>query len=275
MPLQRASCVAAACQRRTRAREPQQRACHRVMETAVRQALSCCCLVGDQTDAHQISYPGDPKLEEGRNIGPLLLPNSGPGNLGKASPGNLGLGPIEPVRSRQGASFGAIPNSSRSVGSAPSSARSSLTPEERQKEKERLQDMVKEFAKCVVQGQQCQWLPNAMGAPRPATYSFDKALKVFSLVPDDSPPVSFDMMKIQEVTKDLRETPFAELLQLPTPHALAGDELERRFVCVQHEENGGGPRHLGLLMPNPYERERFYTCMKILRWAMDSRRERS
>merc|ERR1712190_59955 len=149
-------------------------------------------------------------------------------------------------RDSRGASFGAIPNSSRSYASAPSSARSSLTPEERQKEKDRLQDMVKEFAKAVVQGLQCQWLPNAVVAPRRASYSFDKSLKIFSVVPDDSPPVSFEMMKIQEVTKDARQTPFADLLQLPPPHALAGDELERHFICIEYEDGGGGGvRHLG------------------------------
>jgi len=141
--------------------------------------------------------------------------------------------------------------------------------------------MVKEFAKAVVQGQQCQWLPAMAGAPRQATYAFDKALQNFTVCPDDSPIVSFEMMKIQEVLKDVRDTPFADLLKLPPPHALAGDELSRRFVCVQYgggaaADNGGGDQvqYLGLLMANPYERERFYTCMKILRWAMDSRLSR-
>jgi len=228
-----------------------------VMDTAVRHALSCCCFVGDD-DAHQITYPGDPKIEEGLREGPFGLPPSGNGQLQfrRPSPGP--------------------PASSRSPGSAPSTARSSLSPEERQKEKERLQDMVKEFAKAVVQGQQCQWLPSTVGAPLPATYSFDKALRNFSICPEDAPPMRFEMMKIHEVLKDVRDTPFSGLRHLPPPHALAGDELERRFVCVQHEDGSNGPdQYLGLLMPNPYERERFYTCMKILRWAMDSRREKS
>jgi len=151
------------------------------MDLTIRQALSCCCLVGEQTNAHQISYPGDPRLEEGHTGQPLLLQSSGPGTLGKMSPGgvsNLGtLSNLEPPRTLlepqpQGITAGLIPNSSRSLGSAPSSARGSLSPEERQKEKERLQDMVKEFAKSVVQGLQCQHLPNGTGAPRCASYSF-------------------------------------------------------------------------------------------------------
>jgi len=231
-----------------------------MVDMAVR-ALSCCCVVGDQTDAHQLSYAGEnPGLDEGSFGRPLHLPSSDAGQLARPSPGKLGL-----------ADAGLM--SSRTDRSALSTARS-LSPEEQQKEKERLQDMVKEFAKAAVQGQSCQWLPGTSGAPKAATYSFDKALRNFSVCPEESPPFTLEMAKISEITKDVRATPFADLQSLPPPHALAGAELERRFVCVQYE---GAERaeYLGLLMPNPYERERFYTCMKILRWAMESRRERS
>merc|ERR1712217_613221 len=111
----------------------------------------------------------------------------------------------------------------------------------------------------------------AGGAPCAATYSFDKALRHFSLVPTDSPPITFEMMHIEDLIKDFRQTPFADVMQLPA----AVEDVERRFICVQHDQNQSGEKHLGLLMPNPHERERYYTCMKILRWAMDSRREKS
>lgn len=170
------------------------------------------------------------------------------------------------------------PHSSRSISASGQewTARSTMTPEERIRERERLQDMVKEFAKAVVMGQPCQWLCSNVGSPRPATYAFDKALSTFTLRPEESQPLTVQMMRIREVSKDLRETPFIELLDLPRPHALAGDELERRFVCLVHEDPScpGAKQHLGLLLPNPYERERFYKCMKILRWAMDTKRER-
>lgn len=246
-----------------------------MVDMAVR-ALSCCCVVGDQTDAHQLSYSGEnPGLDEGSLGRPLHLPSSDAGHLGRPTPGKLGggLSAADP-----GAGAGGLLMSARTDRSAPSTARS-LSPEEQQKEKERLQDMVKEFAKAAVQGQPCQWLSGTAGAPKAATYSFDKALRNFSVCPEDSPPFTLEMAKISEILKDVRTTPFADLQSLPPPHALAGAELERRFACVQHEGSGGGgasrPEFLGLLMPNPYERERFYTCMKILRWAMESRRERS
>mmetsp|Transcript_87446 Transcript_87446/g.222733 ORF Transcript_87446/g.222733 Transcript_87446/m.222733 type:complete len:231 (+) Transcript_87446:100-792(+) len=230
-----------------------------MVDLAVR-ALSCCCIVSDHTDANQISYPLDNLgFEEGHLAQPLHLPPSGVGQFGRPS-----LGRVDSIEQEL--------LSARTAASAPSTARS-LSPEERQKEKERLQDMVKEFAKAVVQGQQCQLLPQGMpGAPQSATYSFDKALRNFSVHPDDATPLTLEMAQVSEIMKDVRSTPFAEALRLP--HSLAGEELDRRFACVQYEA-GGKMEYVGLLLPNPHERERFYTCMKILRWAMESRRERT
>merc|ERR1719272_2731545 len=97
------------------------------------------------------------------------------------------------------------------VGSAPNTARS-LSPEERQGEKERLQDMVKEFAKAVVEGQPCQWLdPSGVGGPRPATYSIDKALCRFTLQVEADRDLCIEMKDIQEVVKQRATTPFAGL----------------------------------------------------------------
>jgi len=236
-----------------------------MLEPSLRQLFSCC-FPNDSSDLHQISYVADPKCEEGRGGGPpLQVPTSSPSHLQKLPPGS-GLGN----------------SSARSQSSAPSTARS-LTAEERQKEKERLQDMVKEFAKAVVQsnGQQCQWLdPAGVGGPKAATYSIDKALKIFSLRPDGAPVVSLEMAEIREVLKESRDTPFSKFRLSRPPLGSAaeeGAEPERRFVCMQWEPLDGTDElnYLGMLLPNPYERDRFYTCMKILRWAMESRREQS
>mmetsp|Transcript_114567 Transcript_114567/g.356801 ORF Transcript_114567/g.356801 Transcript_114567/m.356801 type:complete len:245 (-) Transcript_114567:73-807(-) len=243
------------------------------MVFGMRRALSCCCLTGDQTDSHQITYPSDPMLDERVGGPPVLLPSNSSGQMGKLPPGSLGP---SSYWSDTGQTTSRGPQSSRSAVSAELSARSGMSPEERVRERERLQDMVKEFAKAVVQGQQCQWLHSTVGAPRAATYSFDKALNTFSLRPEESPAISVEMIRIRDVLKDVRDTPFSDLLDLPRPHALAGMELDRRFVCIVHEDVACAEQvqYIGLLLPNPYERERFYKCMKILRWALESRRER-
>merc|ERR1712224_770965 len=67
-------------------------------------------------------------------------------------------------------------------GASPPSTGRSLSPEERQREKERLQEMVKEFTKQVVQGQPCHLIDNKMrSTPVPAVYSIDRYLKTFRL----------------------------------------------------------------------------------------------
>lgn len=228
-----------------------------MVDMAVR-AMSCCCIGADQTDAHQLTtFPGGNPNQDELASRPLQLPSSSAGQFGRP-PSRL-----DPLESAM--------LSSRTSGSAPLTARSLNS--ERQKEKERLQDMVKEFAKAAVQGQLCQWLPGTTGTPRAATYSFDKALRNFHVIPEGSQPLTLEMTRITDILKEVRGTPFSEMPRLPPPHALAGEEIDRRFVCVQYQ-GSDQTEFLGLLLPNPHERERFFTCMKILRWAMESRRER-
>lgn len=77
------------------------------------------------------------------------------------------------------------------------------------------------------------------------------------------------------LAKDASGTPFAELQRLPPPHALAGDELRRRFACVRYDVGQGPVEYVGVVLPDPFERERFYACMKILAWAVEARRGRA
>lgn len=233
------------------------------MEAVVRRALSWCCIVGDNSESQQLWYVGDPQLQENVNgFSPVVIH----GDAGRVQ------------RPEAAGPEGTAWDSTSMPEHHPVVSRDEeLSPEERQREKERLQDLVKEFAKAVVQGQPCEWLPSALGAPQAAVYSFDKALRNFSIRPHDAPALSLDLSSIREVLKDVRGTPFSELQRLPPPHALAGAELQRRFVCLQHQSDDANSTDafLGLLMPNAYERERFYTCMKILRWAVDSRQRSS
>jgi hypothetical protein len=150
------------------------------------------------------------------------------------------------------------------------SARNLTTPEDRQREKERLQDMVKEFAKAAISGEECQWLdPSGIGPPRKAKYSIDKALRIFSLQPDEISSIQFEIAQIRDVLKDSQDTQFCGVR---LPMQFGDDGVERRFVCVQYTTSGTDEQSLGLLLPNPYERERFYSSMKILKWATESRR---
>jgi len=230
------------------------------------EALACCCAPDRPPETSQLRYvKGDSLREETlgihRNAPPYAMPSS-----------EWFAGHQAPISQTKGASPSRVDEDS-------GACRGPRSADEKRDERDRLQGMVKEFAKAVVQGQPCQWLPCAGEAPRRATYSLDATLAQFSLLPDRAPSVQFDLLDILEVVKDVQETPFSELHRLPPPHEVAGLELEKRFVCIQHQGRGleaddRGVSHLGLLMPDAYERDRFYMCMKILRWAQQSRRDR-
>mmetsp|Transcript_1122 Transcript_1122/g.1544 ORF Transcript_1122/g.1544 Transcript_1122/m.1544 type:complete len:129 (-) Transcript_1122:37-423(-) len=94
------------------------------------------------------------------------------------------------------------------------------------------------------------------------------------------PSSSFGMASIVEVLKDYESTAFADYKGAATGYHTGSDLMERCFVCVQYTDssaedtNSDVDNNLGMLMQNQYERERFYTCMKILKWATESRRDK-
>lgn len=227
-------------------------------------SCTCCCANEATEDSSQIAVGGPPDADEGRSGKQIFVPKS------------------EEKFGRPGTGTGAHDLTPGTSPSPPSTTRS-LTPEEKRKEKERLQEMVKEFAKQVVQGQPCQWLlirsadatEDGLHPPRNAVYGIDKYLKTFRVKTQDQAPagdLELDMTSIEDVVKDAQATSL-EPCRLKA-RIWGIQDFEKRFVCVQYFSSQGAGRtaELGLLMPNTYERERFFTCMKILRWAMDSRR---
>ncbi|CAE7568750.1 unnamed protein product, partial [Symbiodinium pilosum] len=157
---------------------------------------------------------------------------------------------------------------SRSGWGSESSNRRPLSPEEQQSERERMHDMVREFAKHVVKGMHGHLLIPG-GALHPCTYAFDKALRVFTVQVDGEPTLQFELAQVVEVKKDLRGTPFAALMDLPPPHAVSGEQLKKRAVSLFYRSQKQDQEVLVLLLPQQYEQERFYVCMKILRWALE------
>eukprot|EP00440_Ansanella_granifera_P053493 gb/GFBE01057992.1/.p1 GENE.gb/GFBE01057992.1/~~gb/GFBE01057992.1/.p1 ORF type:complete len:250 (+),score=57.17 gb/GFBE01057992.1/:1-750(+) len=248
------------------------------MEAAFRQILNCCCLATSQANAQQLTYE-HPKLEELHTNRPLPVPappavgEKWP-NLHRLSPRGLGQGFDPMMSARSGATVALSSRESQSESTLLRSGAALSPEEERKKEKDRLHDLVKEFAKSVVQGLSCQLLTSTAGAPRACVYSFDKALRLFTVKADGETPLSLELGSVLEVKKDVKNTPFSKLHELPPPHAVSGEQLEKRVACLVYQVEQE-QKLLVLLMPNPYERERFYTCMCILRWALVSRESRS
>lgn len=223
----------------------------------MRQVMSCCFLPSSQ--AHQLTYD-HPKIEE------LHLQQTW-------------AVPVPPPSSREGTSRSAVNSgaemlSSRSqamssqMTSRPVMPRRPMSAEEQQSERERMHDMVREFAKLAVKGLSCQWLTMG-GAPKSCSYSFDKALRRFTVNVEGEQPIELELQQVIEVKKDVLNTPFAKLLKLPPPHAVCGEHLKKRVVCLTYSSKLQEQEVLALLMPNQYDQERFYSCMKILRWALE------
>ncbi|CAJ1338064.1 unnamed protein product [Effrenium voratum] len=95
------------------------------------------------------------------------------------------------------------------------------------------------------------------------------ALRIFTVRAEGELPIELQLAQVVEVKKDVAGTPFAKLQELPPPHAVAGVQLKKRVVCLLYGGCDKEQHVLALLMPNQYEQERFYSCMKILRWALE------
>jgi len=147
----------------------------------------------------------------------------------------------------------------------------SLHVAERTREKERLQEMVKEFARNAVVGQKCDIIhrtcveePFSVVRSR---YALSRTLNQFTLFQNHEHPRTFQMTQIKDIVKSVENTDLADCANV----ASIAEQLSLHFVGLIFFERGEKLCH-GLLLPNEFERERFFTCMKILRVAIDSKR---
>merc|ERR1711865_637364 len=76
--------------------------------------------------------------------------------------------------------------------------------------KEKTLDMVNQFVKDAVTGQPCTWVDEADGELVKATYRVCGKVLVFHLTPQQGAQQSFEMKRIHDVTKDVRETCLAK-----------------------------------------------------------------
>lgn len=144
-------------------------------------------------------------------------------------------------------------------------SQSSLTPEEKAAEKARLQDLVKTFAKNAVQGVACQLLEEQTGRMVAAKYNIDKQLKKMT-VKSTEEGVSLQhvvpLACIQEIYRiEDGEGSFPKTAQNVNP-----PDLDRILMCLYTpDERTQQSQRLCFFEASPMDKERFLTCMKILR----------
>jgi len=137
----------------------------------------------------------------------------------------------------------------------------SLTPAEELKEKTDLEEMVKRFTKGAQQGQPCTLLDPNYIVTGPAIYTIDMSSRTFSVSLGET-TISLALLTIQDV--------ITENAQVVPPFKISTQD-PCCFVCVRYLENGEA-KNLGMLLPTPTERGRFYASMTILTWAMRQER---
>mmetsp|Transcript_60863 Transcript_60863/g.108076 ORF Transcript_60863/g.108076 Transcript_60863/m.108076 type:complete len:216 (-) Transcript_60863:68-715(-) len=147
-------------------------------------------------------------------------------------------------------------NTARSTTSA-----NSMSPEEKEREKGRLQRLVKEFAKEAVTGIAVNLVNPDTSRYSPHFFQMDRYLTVFSLKPKDGSTADSavqdfnvkDLIKIYKGPEVLMSAP-----SLGTVAAM----------CVAMDTTRAD-RRLFFQFDEPLERDKFYTCLKILRMSVD------
>jgi len=134
-----------------------------------------------------------------------------------------------------------------------------MSPSEKMKEKARLQELVKGFAKRAVHGVACQIVDVATGRINPAAYEIDRQLRRLRVVPKD-PDVPIRAHNISRI-RDSFSIEAGEASVPPAVRSALVEEQQRRLVLISFED---APM-LCLLEASIAERERFVTCLKILR----------
>lgn len=171
-----------------------------------------------------------------------------------------------PARGVQEEAVGALPggmvseriHTARSDTSANSA---SMTHEEKEKEKARLQRLVKDFAKEAVTGVAVSMVNPETARRSPHFFQMDRYLTVFSLKPKDG---SLAEAAVQDFNvKDLTAIYKGVEVQVKAPSL--GSSAS---TCVGLDTNRAD-RTLFFHFDDNYERDKFYTCLKILRMSVD------
>mmetsp|Transcript_38881 Transcript_38881/g.89043 ORF Transcript_38881/g.89043 Transcript_38881/m.89043 type:complete len:204 (-) Transcript_38881:35-646(-) len=140
----------------------------------------------------------------------------------------------------------------------------SVSAEDRQREKDKFYRLVREFAKVTTKapGEPCQVL-DLTGQVHEANFSIDKSLNFFT-VRGTQGASGFELSKLSEVFRDPGDAGHPDLAD-----RVRELKAKDQFVGVAYT-GAEGPASMCLILRSSYERERFFVCMKILRWAMES-----
>lgn len=144
------------------------------------------------------------------------------------------------------------------------SAGSGMSSEEKEREKVRLQKLVKDFAKEAVTGIAVSLVSPETARLSPHFFQMDRYLTVFSLKPKDGSSAEAAVQDFN--VKDLTSIYKGAEVCIKAP-SLGGTATS----CVGLDTNRAD-RRLFFHFEDSFERDKFYTCLKILRMSVDIHR---
>jgi hypothetical protein len=138
-----------------------------------------------------------------------------------------------------------------------------MTPEEMEQEKARLQALVKEFAKEVFKGMTVNIVNIGTGKTSPHRFQMDRYLNEYTLKPAEG---ATGITCVDVAVRDI-------------VMIYKGGEVFKKFPslgsiaasCVGVDSRSQSETFL-FYLDDAYEREKFYSCMKILRMSVDIQR---
>merc|ERR1712151_39471 len=146
------------------------------------------------------------------------------------------------------------------------SAGSEMIAEEREREKSRLQRLLKDFAKECVAGILVNLINLKTGSRPPYIFQMDRRLAVFSLRPKDG---SFAECLVENFTmKDVVTIIKGQEVAEMAPYL--GDDAQD---CIGLEIDSAQHSPLIFHFDDTYERDRFYTSLQVLRLSLDIQRD--
>lgn len=245
--------------------------------------LLCCCVTTDDPSSEQVALPGEqlgvtstsddtPKAE--KPVIAIMMESddsfqNGQDHTGEKI-GTSGERLIQqgryarptPRTSGRDQAVGVLPGGMVQTARSDASVNSaSMTLEEKEKEKARLQRLVKDFAKEAVTGIAVSLVNAETARKSPHFFQMDRYLTVFSLKPRDG---SVAEAAVQDFNvKDLTAIYKGVEVQVKAPSL--GSSAS---TCVGLDTNRAD-RTLFFHFDDCYERDKFYTCLKILRMSVD------
>jgi len=136
-----------------------------------------------------------------------------------------------------------------------------LTPEEKQREKDRLQELVKSFAKRALQGIPCTFVDSSTGQCHDTVYKVGKKLETLIISPPSGtsiPEIACSIATIDEIYG--YKEGGGEVEFPPAVISALSSEQSQRALMVCHASGS-----FCFLESSTDSRESFLTCMRILR----------